>query len=99
VPDISLEGVMLAVTAMTLGRSLLNIAEYETSNDASHSRGLHVYDHSLTPVLNESFCAKFEMVVLLTEALSVLSPKENMIAVGCGMPAMNDSQPYWLSQG
>ena len=78
----SSEGVMLAVTAMTFGLSLLNIAAYETLNEAAQLVGLQVYDHSPTPVLNVNFEAKFEIVVLLTVASRKLSPKAKMIAVG-----------------
>jgi hypothetical protein len=99
VPEISAEGVMLAVTAMTLGRSLLYMVVYETSNEVLLPAGLHVYAHSATPVLKESFWEKFEMVVLMTEAVRALSPKAKIREVGCGMPAMNDSHPYWLSHG
>lgn len=84
---------------MTLGRARLNIVVYETLNDGPPLLGVHVYDHSLTPVLNESFWAKFEMAALLVEALRTSSPKAKMMAVGCGIPAMNDSQPYWFSHG
>lgn len=91
---------MLADTAMTLGRSLLNIVVYETSNvTLLELDGLHVYDHSPTPVLKERRWENFEMVVLLTEAFRALSPMAKINAVGCGMPAMKESQPYWLSHG
>jgi hypothetical protein len=46
---------MLAVTAMTFGLCLLKITAYETLNLVLPLSGLQVYDHSLTPVLNESF--------------------------------------------
>lgn len=90
---------MLAVTAITLGLFLLNIVVYDTSKEALVFNGLHLYDHSPTPVLKESRWEKFETVVLLTEAFRAVSPKAKMSAVGCGIPAMKDSQPYWLSHG
>lgn len=59
---------MLDVTAITFGRALLKIVEYVTLYEAQLLGGFHVYDHSPTPVLNESFCPKFDIVLLLTVA-------------------------------
>ena len=95
----SVEGVIDAVTAMTFGLSLLKNVANETLNDVPLSVGVQVYDHSPTPVLKETLETKFEIVVLLTEESRTLSPNPNRIAVGCGIPLMNDSQPYWFNHG
>jgi hypothetical protein len=73
---------MLALTAITLGLSLLKNAQYETLKEVEEPSGLQVYDHSPTPVEKVIFDEKFEIVVFLTVASRYELPKAKMIAVG-----------------
>jgi hypothetical protein len=68
VPSISVDGVMLAETAMTFGLTLLKNVLYDTSKEVFESLGVQVYAQDATPVLKEIFEENFEIVVLLTVA-------------------------------
>jgi len=60
---------IVAFTAITFGLALLKMVLNETSKVTLVLFGLQVYDHSLTPVLKESFWLKLEIESVLTLAL------------------------------